>query len=118
MVRIIKLYDYENEYNLEHDHPWSSSNYLGELMEVTDKKLIFDAGYWYINFQYATTFVFLDDGENHSIAITFKGGKLPTEKVNNEGIDLKTFMDELLANHCSSIPTFDNKLENIDDVIF
>ena len=118
MVRIIKLYDYETEYNLEHDQPWSASNYLGELIEVTDKKLTFDSGWWYINFQYATTLVFLDDDGKQPISITFKGGKLATEKVNNEGIDLKTFMDEFLSNHCSSIPTFDNKLENIDDIIF
>lgn len=118
MVKIIKFYDYENKANLEHDRPCSSSNYLGELIEVTDKKLIFDAGWWYINFQYAITLVFLDDDGKQPITITFKGGKLPTEKANNEGIDLKTFMDEFLTNHCSSIPTFDNKLENIDDVIF
>lgn len=54
---------------------------------------IYRVGAWQIDFQYATKIVF-----ENGVEMIFKGGKNPHNKVNDEGIDLVTFLNKYIEN--------------------
>lgn len=100
MNLIKKLIDYEKEYSLKDGIIWATYNALNEprrVMKPTsvdDYKIVWKGWDWSINFQYALKIVFEDGME-----MVFKGGAPARAKVNDEGMDLVTFMEEYIANN-------------------
>ena len=100
MNLIKELIDYNKEYNLKDGVIWAVYNAMNEpghvikLTGVDDYKIVWKGQYWSINFQYALKIVFEDGME-----MVFKGGPAAKEKVNDDGMDLVTFMEEYIANN-------------------
>lgn len=100
-MNLIKyLIDYHDEGHMEQDRIWArydAINATGHCMKptrVNDEQIIWSGWYWMIHFQYALKIVFEDGTE-----MIFKGGPEARNKVNDEGIDLVTFIEEYIANN-------------------
>lgn len=71
---------------------------------------IYRVGAWQIDFQYATKIVF-----ENGVEMIFKGGKNPHNKVNDEGIDLVTFLNKYIENGYE-LPF--NAVTDVEDILF
>lgn len=100
-MNLIKyLIDYHDEGHLEQGRIWATYNAVnepGHVLKPTgvdDYKIVWKGWDWSIDFQYALKIVFEDDTE-----MVFKGGAPARAKLNDEGMDLVTFMEEYIANN-------------------
>lgn len=100
-MNLIKyLIDYHDKGHMEQDRIWSrydaiySTGHCLKPTYVDDSQIYWTGWHWMIHFQYALKIVFEDDTE-----MVFKGGRTAKEKVNDEGIDLVTFIEEYIANN-------------------
>ena len=100
-MNLIKyLIDYHDKGHMEQDRIWSrydAINATGHCMKPTsvdNEQITWPGWHWMIHFQYALKIVFEDDTE-----MVFKGGPAAKEKVNDDGTDLVTFIEEYIANN-------------------
>lgn len=71
---------------------------------------IYCVGTWQIDFQYAVEIAF-----ENGIEMIFKGDKNPYKKVNDEGIDLVTFLNKYIENGYE-LPF--NAVTDVEDILF
>lgn len=100
-MNLIKyLIDYHDEGHMEQGRIWArydainATSHCMKPISVDAYKIIWNGWDWSIDFQYALKIVFEDGME-----MVFKGGAPARAKVNDEGIDLVTFMEEYIANN-------------------
>ena len=67
-------------------------------------------GKWQIDFQYAVKIVF-----ENGVEMIFKGGESPYKKVNDEGIDLVTFLNKYIEDGYE-LPY--NAVTDVEDILF
>ena len=116
-MNLIKyLIDYHDEGHLEQDRIWSTYdaiNAKGHCMRPTnvdDSQIYWSGWHWMIHFQYALKIIFEDDTE-----MVFKGGAPARAKVNDDGVDLVTFLQEYINNDYE-LPSTTDFIE-LDDIV-
>ena len=116
-MNLIKyLTDYHDEGHLGQDRIWAhfdATDQTGHLLKATrvdDQKIYWNDWHWQINFQYALKIEFGD-----GTIMVFKGGSAAKDKVNDDGVDLVTFMQNYIDNNYE-LPTNDNYID-LDDII-
>ena len=94
MVLIKNFIDYHNKGDLESDSVWAMHTGPTKITEVDHKSIYWGGGYvWQIDFQYTLKIVFTDGTE-----MVFTGGPEATDKKNESGVDLVTFLKNYIAN--------------------
>ena len=100
-MNLIKyLIDYHDEGHLEQHRIWARYNAINATSHcmkptgVDEYKIVWNGWDWSIDFQYALKIIFEDDTE-----MVFKGGPAARAKVNDEDMDLVTFIEEYIANN-------------------
>ena len=71
---------------------------------------VYCVGTWQIDFQYAVKIVF-----ENGVEMIFKSGESPYKKVNDEGIDLVTFLNEYIKNGYELSTT---AVTDVEDILF
>ena len=112
MVLIKNLIDYHDKGDFERDSVWAIHTGPARINKV-DHKNIYCGGsnIWQINFQYTLKIVFTDGTE-----MVFTGGPRATDKKNESGVDLVTFLKDYMENGYE-IPASDQDYIELDDLV-
>lgn len=112
MVLIKNLIDYHDKGDFEHDSVWAiHSGPRTKITRINHENIYYDCGIWQIDFQYTLKIVFTDGTE-----MVFTGGPKATDKKNESGVDLVTFLKNYMENGYE-IPTSDQDYIELDDLI-
>ena len=110
MVLIKNLIDYHDEGDFERDRIWAIYTGPVRINYVNHKNIFWEGGVWNIDFQYTLKIIFTDGTE-----MVFTGGPEATEKKNESGVDLLTFLKNYIENGYEF--HFDQDYIELDDLI-
>lgn len=106
------LIDYLNPGDFERNLVWSTHIGLTKIAKVDHENIYWDNGYlWNIDFQYTLKIVFTDGTE-----MVFTGGREATEKKNESGVDLVTFLKDYMENGYE-LPVSNQDYIELDDLV-
>ena len=112
MVLIKKLIDYHDKGDLERDRIWACHTGPTKIAKVDHSNIYWGGGYlWNIDFQYTLKIIFTDGTE-----MVFAGGPKATDKKNESGMDLVTFLKNYMENGYE-LPTSDQDYIELDDLV-
>lgn len=112
MVLIKKLIDYHDPGDLERDRVWACHTGPTKINKVDHNNIYWGGGYlWNIDFQYTLKIIFTDGTE-----MVFAGGPEATDKKNESGVDLLTFLKDYMKNGYE-LPTSDQDYIELDDLV-
>ena len=112
MVLIKNLIDYHNKGDFERNRTWAiHCGPTTKITRVNHENVYWNGGFWQIDFQYTLKIVFTDGTE-----MVFTGGARATDKKNESGVDLVTFLKNYMENGYE-LPTQDQDYIELDDLV-